>query len=59
LEAGQSGKARRFWERKHAQGKRQLEGNTTHAHARKATTGRKNNTHTWEEDLTMVGLGFW
>jgi hypothetical protein len=40
-------------------GKRQLEGNTTRVHAKKATTGRKNNTHAWEEDLMTVGLGFW
>ena len=26
---------------------------------RKATDGWRNNTHTWEEDLTSVGLGFW
>ena len=25
---------------------------------RKATTGRKNNMHAWEEDLTSVGLWF-
>jgi hypothetical protein len=56
---GQSGKSWRFWERKHAREKRQLE-EKQHTHMQgKATTGRKNNTHTWEEDLTTVGLGFW
>jgi hypothetical protein len=37
----------------------QLEGRTTRAHARKGTTGRKNNIHAWEEYLTTIGLGFW
>jgi hypothetical protein len=40
LEAGQSGKVRHFWERKHARGKRQLEGRTTHAHAGRPNDGR-------------------
>ena len=56
---GQGEKARHFWKRNHAQGKRQLEGNRARAHARKVTTGRKNKMHAWEEDLMTIGLGFW
>jgi hypothetical protein len=64
LAVGRSGKKDDRGERKRAKteviagGKRSMRA-CKKTCTRKATAGRKNNTHTWEEDLTSVGLGFW
>jgi len=64
LEVGQSGKKDYNREIKHAEtevttGGKHSTRTGKKACTRKVTTGRKNNTHTWEEDLMLVGLGFW
>jgi hypothetical protein len=64
LEVGQSGKKDDHGEIKRAETEVTTGGKHStctgkKACTRKATTGRKNNTHTWEEDLMLAGLGFW
>jgi hypothetical protein len=64
LAAGQSGKKDDHGERKHAEseattGRKRSMHACKKACTRKATAGWRNNTRTWEEDLTSVGLGFW
>jgi hypothetical protein len=64
LEAGQSGKKDDHAKRKHeeteliARGKQGMRA-CKKVCTRKATDGRNNSTHAWEEDLMSVGLGFW